>query len=357
MNPTRRIATAIIGALVLGGVITVVVPIALRALATQRASCLGPASDALPGRWCALVVRYPNRLPIVSGLLLGAVLVVLGVLAARWCLRPVRDLLEVVDQLGPTNLGHRTGMGKRRDELGRLGRGLDAMMDRIASSYDSQRRFAANASHELRTPLAVQRTLIEVGMAEPLTGDQLALLTSQLLTTNQRNERLIEGLLTLAEAEQTPVGHTPQRLDQIARAVVEAYEPRARDSDVALTLESTPTTITGEQVLIERLVTNLVQNAIAYNVPGGTVTIMVESGAVAVTNTGRPVPTDEVGSLFEPFHRGTGERLTHGGGAGLGLTITRAIAAAHHAAITAVPGASGGLTVRVAYPGEDAGRG
>jgi signal transduction histidine kinase len=225
-------------------------------------------------------------------------------------------------------------------------------MDRIAAGYEGQRRFAANASHELRTPLAVQRTLIEVGMAQPLSADQIQLLTRQLLQTNERNEQLIEGLLVLSESDQGLVSRTPQRLDLIAQAVVAAHQDRAARADVELHVRLEPRTVPGEQVLLERLVTNLVQNAIKYNTPGGTVEVTVGgSPSLSVTNTGPVVGPEAVPRLFEPFRRLSADRMDHGGGSGLGLTIARSIAQAHDGTICAAAQATGGLRVDVVLPG------
>jgi signal transduction histidine kinase len=322
-------------------------------IAGARTQCLAGLADPTAGAWCGVVVRYPHRLPVAALALVCLLAVGLGLLLARWCLRPVAALVGVVEQMGPANLGYRLGWRRRGDVVGRLGEALDAMMDRISSGYDSQRRFAANASHELRTPLAVQRTLIEVGLEGPLTPDQLSLLTTQLLATNERNERLVEGLLVLAEAEQAPLVRTPQRLDRIAESVVDAYGPRAEAAGVALSVSTRPTTVAGEQVLLERLIGNLVRNAIAYNLPvDGWVRVQVDEGTLAITNSGPTVAAEDVDLLFEPFRRGRGERRAGEGGAGLGLTICRAVATAHHASIAAAPGPAGGLTVQVELPAE-----
>lgn len=351
MTPTGRVSLALAGALIVGTAVAFGYGPLVSAFAQLRAVCLSTSGTELSGAWCTTLVRYPNRLPALILLVLVAALCALGVLVARWCLSPIGRLVEVVDRLGPSNLGYRLGWRRRRDGLGRLGNSLDAMMDRISAGYDSQRRFAANASHELRTPLALQRTLIEVSLASPLTTDQLDLLTRQLLAANERNERLIEGLLVLAEAEQTPIGHTLFRLDEAVASVVDSYRERASAAGVALKVASVETSVHGERVLVERLVSNLVRNAIAYNVAdGGRVEVRVEKSAVTVANTGPEIPAEDIDSLFEPFRRGRGERLAQSDGAGLGLTITRAVAAAHHATTTAGPGLDGGLTVRVEFP-------
>jgi signal transduction histidine kinase len=281
-------------------------------------------------------------------------LVVLAALAGLtvWIGQPLRELGARVRRFGPQNLRERTGGTGRRGRFGALARDVDAMLDRVAEGYEAQRRFAANASHELRTPLALQRTLIEVGMAGNPTPDQLELLTRQLLETNERNEALIEGLLVLAEADQAVVTHTPQRLDAIAADVAAVYQQLADAAGVRLQTELEPVTVLGEAALLERLVANLVHNGIKYNVPGGEVCLRVGAGqpVLRVTNTGPVVPAELVPRLFEPFRRARGERLDHSGGAGLGLTIARSIVQAHGGFIDAVAPPEGGLMVTVELP-------
>ena len=290
--------------------------------------------------------RPAVRLAIVALLVVLTVAVVIGL--ARWALNPIRAFSATVGRLGPQNLGERVPVSTEHDETTALAVELNRMMDRLAAGYEGQRSFAANASHELRTPLAVQRALIEVGMSTPLTNDQMDLLTRQLLDTNERNERLIEGLLVLSESERGLVGGAPQRLDEITQSVVDRHEDLADQADVKLHVAVTPRTVMGEAVLLERLVTNLVQNAIKYNRAGGCVRVVVaESPALRVTNTGPAVAAEEVPALFEPFRRHSGTRIDHSGGAGLGLTIVRSIAQAHGGTVTAMPGDDGGLEVDV----------
>ncbi|MCO8272771.1 ATP-binding protein [Actinoplanes sp. TRM 88003] len=300
---------------------------------------------------CRQLFRRPS-IPII----LAMGFVVLFLLAAsypviRWCLRPLHDLVPVIDNVGPQNLGHRLRPGDGRDELAVLGRSIDGMMDRIAVGYEAQRRFAADASHELRTPLAVQRTLIEVGLARTLKEGQLELLAAQLLETNERNERLIEGLLVLSESDRGLVSRTPLRLDRITAGVLDAHRTRAGEAGVTITSELAPRVVAGEQVLLERLVTNLVQNAIKYNRPGGTIDVRVgDDPALSVVNTGDDVPPDEVPALFEPFRRLHGSRIDHSGGAGLGLAIARSITRAHDGIIAASSTGRDGLSVQVSFP-------
>ncbi|MDP9795541.1 signal transduction histidine kinase [Catenuloplanes nepalensis] len=301
---------------------------------------------------CAQAQRFlPLRMfsPLLGTLVIAALCYPL---LAYWVLLPLRTIVPAIAQMGPQNLGHRIrAPRRRRDEVSRLGHALDTMMDRIAAGYEGQRRFAANASHELRTPLALQRTLVEVGMAAPLTPEQSALLASQLLAANARNERLIEGLLVLSQADQGLAGRNPERLDTIVEAVLAAHAEPAAEREITLVPSVRPRTVHGDAVLLERLVRNLVHNAITYNVPGGTVHVTVgDEPALTVVNTGPPVPAAEVTRLFEPFTRLATDRIDHSGGSGLGLAIARSVVAAHDGTITARPEPSGGLRITVRFP-------
>ncbi|WP_310376872.1 HAMP domain-containing sensor histidine kinase [Catenuloplanes atrovinosus] len=300
---------------------------------------------------CVQLFRRPSigpgiALTLVLLALLGACLP-----AVRWCLRPLRDLVPAIERVGPQNLGHRLRLGPGRDELARLGRAIDHMMDRVAVGYEAQRRFAADASHELRTPLAVQRVLVEVGMTGERTDEQLALLAEQLLEANERNERLIEGLIVLAESDRGLVSRTSLRLDDIVAEVVDAHRDRAAEVGLTITCSLRPRVVAGERVLLERLVANLVQNAIKYNRADGTIDVRVGGEpALTVVNTGYDIPPESVPGLFEPFRRLSGSRLNHRSGAGLGLTIARSIARAHDGGITAAPHGHDGLSVHVSFP-------
>lgn len=312
--------------------------------------CL-PPDPQNPSFICRQLFRRPSIPMIIAVLVVLVALLAACYPLARWCLRPLRDLIPVIANVGPQNLGHRLRPGPGGDELSALGRSIDEMMDRIAVGYEAQRRFAADASHELRTPLAVQRTLIEVGLARTLNDDQLSLLAAQLLETNERNERLIEGLLVLSESDRGLLARTPLRLDRITETVLDAFRPRAAEADVTITSSLSPRVVPGEQVLLERLVTNLVQNALKYNRPGGTIDVRVgDDPALVVTNTGDDVPVDEVPALFEPFRRRSGARIDHTGGAGLGLSIARSITRAHEGIIAASSTGHDGLRVQVSFP-------
>jgi signal transduction histidine kinase len=214
-------------------------------------------------------------------------------IAAGGLLRPVSATAQAVRQLGPQNLGQRIRMGGGADDpLKKLADALDEALDRLAAGYEGQRRFAANASHELRTPLAVQRLLTEVALDDPQATGDLRRLGAHLLRANERNERLIEGLLVLAEADRGLPGTVPLRLDELAGSVIDSHQDMAAKHGVALRRTLTERVVPGDPLLLERLLANLVGNAIRYNQPGGWVEVEVipqDRAALTVSNTGQYV--------------------------------------------------------------------
>ena len=316
-----------------------------------------PAGDAVSFVG-GVVTDY--RASVIRTILLvsGIALAVLGVLAALlgWLLagrvmRPVHRITTTARRLEAERLDRRINLDGPPDELKELADTFDGMLDRLAGSFDSQRRFVANASHELRTPLAVQRTLIEVAMADPTASPELLRLGSHLLHTNERSERLIEGLLVLARSDRGLRNREPVRLDQIVGLVLAGARDLAASAGVTLESQLEPRAVAGDASLLERLVTNVVHNAIHYNERGGTVLVRVaETPALMITNTGPRVPAEEVSGLFEPFRRLDRDRTAHRTGAGLGLSIVRSVAQAHDGRADATANPTGGLRIEVNLP-------
>jgi signal transduction histidine kinase len=299
-------------------------------------------------------------IPVYS-LLVRIVLLVLlaaGLMLAGWgcwrlanrLLRPLTDLAGTVSQLGPQNLGQRIRMTGAADPLKELADAVDAALDRLVAGYESQRRFTSNASHELRTQLAVHRLLTEVAMDDPGSGPDLRRLGGQLLRANERNEKLIEGLLVLAESERGLPGKIPVRLDELTASVLDAHAELAAKRGVSLSRALSERPVPGDPLLLERLISNLVTNAIMYNEPDGWVEVTVSAQpALTVRNTGQEIPAASLPLLFEPFRRLAADRTDHRG-AGLGLSIVRAITVAHEGAIHAEPRDGGGLMIEIELP-------
>jgi signal transduction histidine kinase len=283
-------------------------------------------------------------------LAVGIVGIWLGWLAAGRTLRPLQQITATARRVADRSLHERIGLTGPRDELRELADTFDDMLARLDASFDSQRRFAANASHELRTPLTINRTLLEVALSRPDAPAELRRLGDTLLAVNARHERLIDGLLTLATSDQAVADPAPVDLAQVVRHVTDTVDVSPH---IDLRVDTRPSTVPGDPVLLERLTQNLVRNAIAYNTSPGTVSVScapVRGGIrLTVTNTGPVIAAYEVAGLFEPFRRLT-DRVGSARGSGLGLSIVRSVARAHGGAVTAVPGPRGGLIVTVDLP-------
>ncbi|MBF9130388.1 HAMP domain-containing histidine kinase [Plantactinospora sp. S1510] len=284
-----------------------------------------------------------------------AVIAVLAFTVCWWLtgrlLRPLHRITAAAQRLSLSTLHERIALTGPDDELRRLADTFDAMLDRLERAVDSQRRFIANASHELRTPLAVQRTAVEVGLANP-SPERVERIRTELLHNTLRSERLIEGLLLLAKGERGLDARAPVDLSVVVREVVEENARSADAAEVSLLTQTVrPVTVLGDDVLLAQLVTNLVQNAIRYNVPGGKVLVeLSEDMGLVVGNTGPQVSPDRADELFEPFRRLNPDRTGSDGGAGLGLSIVAAIARAHGGTATLRANPEGGLTVAVDLP-------
>jgi signal transduction histidine kinase len=277
---------------------------------------------------------------------------VAGWLVAGRILRPVHRLTAAARAASEQNLSQRIALQGPRDELRELADTFDTMLERLDRAFASQRQFIANASHELRTPLTLMRTTMDVVLAKPQpTREELVAMAADVRQAVDHAERLIEALLVLARNDQARVFTDPLDLAAVAEDTLEGRT--ANGITTTATLGEAP--VTGDQVLLERLVTNLLDNAECYNTPGGTVTISTAAqGATSVLrviNTGAVVPADMVERLFLPFTRLDGR--TRHDGFGLGLTLVSSIAAAHGGTVDATAVPAGGLDITVRLPRRD----
>ncbi|WP_026412262.1 sensor histidine kinase [Actinomadura oligospora] len=319
----------------------------------QRQRVGGAADDFQKATLDSVLTQGAIALGLVALAALG-----LGWLMADRALRPVQRITETARRVARSHdLTERIGYDGPRDEVRELADTFDTMLGRLSRSFDGQRRFVANASHELRTPLAINRTLVDVAVRRRGASEDVRRLGESLLVVNERHERLIDGLLTLAGGENEVTERIPLDLADVARHVVDlaaAENGEAADRDVTVRGEFAPAPTAGDPVLLERLVQNLVENAVRHNHRGGTCRVMtgVHDGwtELTVTNTGPVVPAYETETIFEPFRRLGAERVRSDRGSGLGLSIVRAVAGAHGGTAVASPNPGGGLRVTVRLP-------
>jgi signal transduction histidine kinase len=298
-----------------------------------------------------------NNLLGESGIALAIMAVVsmgLGWLLAGRVLRPLQTITGKARAISASNLHERLALVGPDDELRELGDTFDELLARLDAAFQSQRQFVANASHELRTPLTVERALLEVALANPDASEQsLRHACERVLASSEEQERLLEALLTLASSERGLERREPFNLGAVAAEVVRVTREEAdlRGLRVDCAIDHTPTA--GDPRLAERLVRNLIDNALRHNVPGGHVEIATTAGAgratLTVANSGAAIPPQEIERLLRPFER-LGGRADHGEGHGLGLSIVQAIAIAHGATLTAGAQSQGGLRVEVGFP-------
>ncbi|MFC4534241.1 sensor histidine kinase [Sphaerisporangium dianthi] len=304
-------------------------------------------------------------------------------------LRPLRTLTAATRRISQDRLHERVALTGPRDELKELADTFDAMVARLEASFNSQRRFVADASHELRTPLAIVRTGAEVLLAKrESTPAQWEAMAQRALIAAGQAERLLDGLLALARSDSGVIAREPHDLAVAAAVAVSEADDEAERAGLDVTTDLRPAAVDGDPVLLERLVRNLVDNAIRHNRKGGWVEVVTGHGTangsgtadghavangsgaanghdmagghdmangsgeafVTVRNTGDVIPPAEVDRLFEPFQRLASGRAAGSRSTGLGLAIVRSIVRAHGGTVTAAPNTEGGLAVTITLP-------
>jgi signal transduction histidine kinase len=293
----------------------------------------------------------------------GVVATAFGWLLAGRALRPINRITETTRRIAGADgagrgLHERIALAGPPDEVKQLADTFDLMLERLDRSFEGQRRFVASASHEMRTPLAINRALIEVAVTRPAASADARELGTALLDVNARHERLVDGLLTLADSDNEVVERHPVDLAELVGHVLAGSRAAAGTAGVEIRptdLSSAPAT--GDPYLLERLVQNLVENAIRHNLPrDGWVSARTWAipgrARLEVTNTGPEIHRYETELLFQPFRRlnGSGAAPDSGRGFGLGLSIVRAITRSHGGEVHAEPRDGGGLTVTVSLP-------
>jgi heavy metal sensor kinase len=278
-----------------------------------------------------------------------------GLFLSRQALRPVAESIRAARRLDPENLSERLPRTGAGDELDELAGTINGLLDRLAAYHAQIIRFTADASHELRGPLGAMRATVEIALQNSRESEEYRNVLASLGEQCERLTSLVNGLLLLARADAGEVLIRRETVDVAALAceVVEMFDPLAEEKGIRLfTHSSSPVTVAGDPSRLRQLVTNLLDNAIRFTEPGGSVTLRVDRSAdcatLRVTDTGVGIPTVHLPHLFERFYQADVARSS--GNSGLGLSICRWIVKAHGGTIEARNGEVKGAEFTVVLP-------
>lgn len=278
-----------------------------------------------------------------------------GLFLARRALVPVDRITQATRRIEASDLHLRLPEPKTDDEIGRLARTLNALIARLEAAFQRQRQFTADASHELRTPLTVMQGELDVTLNHPRTAaDYRATLVSVREEVGQLRV-LVADLLALARSDDgVAPPATPVDLARVATGVCTALRPLAAEREQTLLLTTNPAIVQGTASDLERLLRNLVENAIRYTPQGGRITVSVEQAgetvAMRVADTGLGITPDALPHIFERFYRADSARTRGANSSGLGLALAQAIARRHGGGISVTSTVGEGNIFTVALP-------
>src|ERR1039457_1875134 len=300
-----------------------------------------------------------HQLLVQSGIALAVIAVaaiLLGWFVAGRVLRPLHTITTAVQQITATNLHRRLALDGPDDELKALGKTFDDLLARLETSFDAQRRFVANASHELRTPLTMMRTALDVATGKPAPPPpEVRALAVKIRHGLDEADQLLESFLTLARADHTSVAQdVTVGLDQAAADALAVHSQAISDMGLRIERALRAAPVAGSEVLLVRMVSNIIDNAVRHNELNGWVRVVTGTDATSarliVETGGRVLDEQQVRDLAQPFRRIGAERTGSDNGVGLGLSIVAAVAAAHHGTLDLQARDGGGLRVAVPLP-------
>jgi heavy metal sensor kinase len=307
----------------------------------------------------APVAETTRRLLVLLAIAIPAAValsVALGYVLARRALRPIDRMTTDAAAIGSDDAAARLDLPPTDDEVGRLGRTLNGMLDRLQNAISEQKRFTADASHELRTPLAIMQSEIDVALRSPVTSDNARSALRSMREEVVRMSRLVDSLLTLMRADEGGLELAADEVDlaDVARIVRNRLAGSAASNGARITVDAAPIVVWGDSDRLDQLLTNLVDNALKYGPDTGEVRIEVwpdgSHAIVEVSDDGPGIAAGDLDHVFDRFYRVDEARTRSAGGAGLGLAICREIAQAHHGEISVRNGDRGGTVFTVRLP-------
>ena len=291
-----------------------------------------------------------------NSLIITAVLALLGGVATYFisghALRPIREFSDKIEKVQAQNLADSRIEENQVKELNQLSVSYNRMLERLSDAFEIQRQFTANAAHELRTPLALMQVQLDLyhSNGHPDNDADTVQMIKMVTEQNDRLNKMVKTLLDMSELQ--TVGRDDEIiLDALVDEVLEDLEPLAEGKNIRLIGKCKDITIVGSDILIYRLVYNLVENAIKYNHSGGQVTVTADRKEkhvyLSVEDTGTGIPEELKERVFEPFFRVDKSRSRELGGVGLGLALVREIVRVHDGSITVKSNPSGGTIFEV----------
>lgn len=276
-------------------------------------------------------------------------------LMAGHVLKPLKELSSAIEEIGGNDLSNRVEIQGRQDEIGRLARSFNHMMDKVSASFERQKRFSASAAHELKTPLATILVNLEVLELDGKTSpDRMEKVLTIVKANTERMIRLVEDLMRLTSDKDHEMEEEVE-LSEVFAITLYELSPLIRKKDLTVSIENTPDiSLTGSRVMLYRVMSNLLENAAKYNREHGSISIATgrdDNGVtVKIEDTGIGIPEEALPHIFEPFYRVDQSRSRAVGGAGLGLPLVKDIVEKHGGEVTVKSAAGEGTTFILRFP-------